>query len=95
MRSGVFRRALIVAVLVWLTSLTAVRDLLHNHQGLEERPNCPACRVERATSSTIQAVATLVCLPTLEVTGPVVVVIGPVYLSDGVSLEPPPRSPPV
>ncbi|MDO8834781.1 MAG: hypothetical protein Q7V01_04260 [Vicinamibacterales bacterium] len=89
------RRAFVLVLLAWLVGLTGARDFLHNHGGLTERPDCPACRVAGATGVTTSTPAALSASPELVAVG---IVPNPRtldYVSGFVCLDPPPRSPPV
>jgi len=88
-------RVLVLLVLVWVIGLTGARDLLHNHSGLTERPDCPACRLDRATGVTAPSTAALLATPELLPLGAVPDLYKADITSDCFSLEPPPRSPPL
>ncbi len=93
-RSKTFR-ACVLATLLWVVLLTAARDLLHNHDGLTEQANCPACRVERVTGTTTPAVAALVVIPILVLLGAVPRRTGDGYVPADLTRGCPPRSPPI
>ncbi|MDO8835034.1 MAG: hypothetical protein Q7V01_05535 [Vicinamibacterales bacterium] len=87
-------RVLVLIVLVSVTALTAARDLLHNHDGLGQRSDCPACRVDRATGEATTYSAATVAVPLLVSLGVLQdgCLVG--YAAGFSGLEPPPRSPP-
>ena len=89
------RRVIVLVLLAWLVGLTGARDFLHNHGGLTDQPDCPACRVERATGVITPTPAALMASPELVAVG---IVPNPRtldYVSGFVCLDPSPRSPPV
>jgi hypothetical protein len=86
--------ALAIAIVLSFAGLTAARDWLHNHSGLAERPDCPACQVQRATGVTTPITAALMAIPVLIALGVVPALPAAGVVSGLYSLEPPPRSPP-
>ncbi len=87
-------RVLVLVVLVSVTALTAARDFLHNHDGLGQRSDCPACRIDRATSEATSATAATVAVPLLVSLGVVQDSCLAGHAAGCSALEPPPRSPP-
>ena len=87
-------RVLVLIVLVSVTALTAARDFLHNHEGLGQRADCPACRIDRATGETTTVTAATVAVPFLISLGLVQDVCLAGHAAGSSALEPPPRSPP-
>ncbi|MCU0250516.1 MAG: hypothetical protein MUE61_09925 [Vicinamibacterales bacterium] len=88
-------RWLALVVLAWMIGTTGARDLLHNHSGFAERPDCPACRLDRTAGVTTSVTMAVVAIPVLVPLG----VVPDLYAAGSVSgqdaLEPPPRSPPL
>jgi hypothetical protein len=85
-------RIVVVVVLAWVIGLTGARDSLHNHSGLTERPDCPACRLERAVGVTTSVTAALAITALMPV-GAVPDSHTADFVSGHYALEPPPRSP--
>ena len=88
-------RVLVLVVLVWVFGLAGARDLLHNHSGLAERSDCPACRLERAVGVTTSVMAGVMAIPELPPLGVVPDPHTTDFVSGSFVLEPPPRSPPL
>ncbi len=87
-------RVLVLVAAVWLLGLTSGRGWLHNHSGLAEREDCPACRVEKTAGVAASAPPALPSMPTMRPAGIVPdAALGPALVV-GFALEPPPRSPP-
>jgi hypothetical protein len=87
-------RVLVLFVLVSVTALTAARDFLHNHDGLGQRSECPACRIDRALGEASTVTAAVVATPVLVPLGVVSTVCLAGHAAGTAALEPPPRSPP-
>ncbi|MFO7694719.1 MAG: hypothetical protein R6V57_16675 [Vicinamibacterales bacterium] len=94
MTRGLPLRVLVLIVLAWAVWLTGARDLLHNHSGLAERPDCPACRLDRTAGVTTSITSAIVAVPDLQPVGVVPESCSTDFVSGAFSLEPPPRSPP-
>lgn len=88
-------RWLALAVIIWIIGIAGVRDLLHNHSGLSDRPDCPACRLDRTTGVTTSVTAAVVAIPDLRPVGVVPAARSLDFVSGAYALEPPPRSPPL
>jgi len=95
MTRGLPLRVLVLIVLAWAVWLTGARDLLHNHSGLEERPDCPACRLDRTAGVTTPSTGAVIAVPDLQPVGVVFESCSIDFVSGAFSLEPPPRSPPL
>lgn len=87
-------RVLAVIVLLWVAGLTGARDLLHNHSGLAERQDCPACRLDGTAGVATPFLGVMAAIPDLRPVG--IVPARPLspFVSSASDLEPPPRSPP-
>jgi len=84
----------VVALSVWVCGLTTASELLHNHTGLTERRDCPACRLERDIGTTTPAAAVAVSLPVLIPLGLAFVPTIAADLHSAPALQPSPRGPP-
>jgi len=94
-RRSVPFRVLAVVVFVWVFGLAGARDQLHNHSGMTERPDCPACRLDGTVGVTGSTTAALVAIPDLRPLGVVCDARSAGVPSGAFALEPPPRSPPL
>lgn len=88
-------RWLALFVLVWIIGVTGARDLLHTHSGLAERPDCPACRLDRTAGVTTSITLAVLAIPVLVPVGVVPDLRAADFVSGHYALEPPPRSPPL
>lgn len=88
-------RVLAVVVFLWVVGLTGARDLLHNHSGFVERPDCPACRLDGTAGVVTPLLGLMAAIPDLRPVGAVPVCPRSSFVSSAAALEPPPRSPPL
>jgi hypothetical protein len=88
-------RWLALAMIIWIIGVTGARDLLHNHSGLSDRPDCPACRLDRTTGVTTPGMHAVLAVPLLVPVGVVHDLYVTGFVSGHYALEPPPRSPPL